>query len=94
MKNQRQRSCGFGMEKDVWTIKPKPGPFIGCKRRKLLAGNRPRRKKKANRPAVVLSDLNDVAWSPRTSSFKSVGGLLDPRAGEGSSTRIPLVYRA
>lgn len=60
---------------------PKPGsPTYERDTEILLVG---KRVKQANRPAIVVGDLNDVAWSYTSDLFGRYSGLLDPREGRG-----------
>ena len=60
---------------------PWPGDDSGERDAELVATGR--KVRDAGRAAVVMGDLNDVAWSRTTKLFKDVAGMGDPRVGRG-----------
>ena len=75
---------------DLYGMHPQPpAPHQSSKERDtelIMVG---REIKRSDRPAVVVGDLNDVAWSKTTSQFKAAGDLRDPRRGRGFFNTYP-----
>lgn len=73
-----------GKDFDLHCLHPKP-PTPGTETYErdtelIIVGNRI---KKSDHPAVVVGDLNDVAWSYTSKRFQKFAEVLDPRQGRG-----------
>ena len=60
---------------------PWPGDNSGERDAELVATGR--KVRDLGRAAIVMGDLNDVAWSHTSRLFKKVAGMGDPRVGRG-----------
>jgi endonuclease/exonuclease/phosphatase (EEP) superfamily protein YafD len=73
-----------GARIDLYGVHPKPPPHQDTAQRDaelILIG---REVSKSRVPAIVIGDLNDVAWSDTTHLFQETSHLLDPRVGRGT----------
>jgi len=73
-----------GDEVDVYALHPPPplpeSPSYGRDAELVLTGHEI---SKRGRPAIVVGDLNDVAWSYTARLFQRVSHMIDPRVGRG-----------
>lgn len=60
---------------------PWPGDDSGERDAELVTVGR--RVRDEGRAAIIMGDLNDVAWSRTSRLFRDVGGMGDPRIGRG-----------
>jgi endonuclease/exonuclease/phosphatase (EEP) superfamily protein YafD len=60
---------------------PWPGDDSGERDAELVTVGK--RVRDHGRAAIVMGDLNDVAWSRTSDLFRRAGGMLDPRVGRG-----------
>jgi endonuclease/exonuclease/phosphatase (EEP) superfamily protein YafD len=75
---------------DVYGVHPRPpGLQQDATERDVELLQVGREIKERGRPAILLGDLNDVAWSRSTSRFTRAGKLLDPRRGRGFYNTYP-----
>jgi endonuclease/exonuclease/phosphatase (EEP) superfamily protein YafD len=73
-----------GQEVDFHALHPEPpwpGDNSGERDAELISVGREVRQ--SGRAAIVMGDLNDVAWSRTSRLFKRVSGMGDPRVGRG-----------
>lgn len=66
---------------------PYPGDDSGERDAELVQVGREVRA--AGRAAVIMGDLNDVAWSHTSRLFRRLSGTLDPRIGRGPFPTFP-----
>jgi endonuclease/exonuclease/phosphatase (EEP) superfamily protein YafD len=79
----RLRLAG-GEQVDLHALHPEPpwpGDDSGERDAELVTVGR--RVRDEGRAAIVMGDLNDVAWSRTSDLFRRAGGMLDPRVGRG-----------
>lgn len=75
---------------DLYGMHPQPpAPAQSSRERDVELVNIGTEIGRSDRPAVVLGDLNDVAWSATTLKFKGAGDLRDPRRGRGFFNTYP-----
>ena len=69
---------------DLYSLHPRPPiPESNSEQRDAELLMVAREVRRNNRPAIVMGDLNDVAWSRTTKGFQEISGMLDPRKGRG-----------
>jgi endonuclease/exonuclease/phosphatase (EEP) superfamily protein YafD len=73
-----------GARVDLYGLHPKPPPHQDTAQRDAELIIVAREVAKSRVPAIVLGDLNDVAWSDTTDLFQEISHLLDPRVGRGT----------